>query len=267
MRGIFPILLSFILVLGMITMTGHVFAKGMDNFGNEENGVKLLELLNDIKSDLNEELPPGLYKREVKPKKNKKLEQFTKILEKNPELIKKSKAFQTFYNDAEFNKIFNDVIVTAGVGETDTASYVFDDGSIIEASLSTKMANDSSNTENSSDLVSINSVTTEPSSSAYISTYQVTLSWLWYENVRTLTEAKWHNGLSYATVEWDNAYMDISVGSGSASSYTREDNANPSVVRGQFELSDPLGTSTVTKITELNLYPGSIPLATGDVIR
>lgn len=87
------------------------------------------------------------------------------------------------------------------------------------------------------------------------------------DNVQTHTMAHWINNMSYATIDDYEALVDMTGGTASGSSKIQKNQGNPSVVRGTFILNDYWGTSSVTRITELYLYPGTLPTAAGKIAR
>jgi len=210
--------------------------------------------------EFTKEFAPGLYKYRIDT--TSKTLKANKLIQNNPELLSKTQAYQTLTNDEEFNEIFGDIELLAGVGEEDVATYVFEDGSTIEVSLKTDAI------VNGSEKLTTKSVDTDPDGEGgYNSTYSVKMSHLGINNVHTTTLANWTNNISKAKINDHETILDMVNGTGSSASKIQKDNANPSIVRGTFQLSDYFGMSTVTKITELSLYPGTTPLAGGKIAK
>ena len=248
----------------VMLLSQAVGASAAGNEGSKRYDAEFQQLRDNVKNEAKSKIAPGLYNKrldiDTKLASNS-YKKLGKFLEEHPEYLSESEAFKTFADDSKFNKVFSDVELTAGVGEEKVASYVFEDGSVIEASIKTEAV------EPAQEGISILATSTNPDGSGgYNSVYSVKITWSTV-TANTSTLANWTNNMSTARVNDHQALADCVGGSCSPSSAISKNNANPSVVRGVFQITDFFNTTSVTKITELYLYPGTTPLAGGAVVR
>ncbi|WGV60491.1 hypothetical protein QIH01_04995 [Brevibacillus brevis] len=247
MKKVVATLLAVALVLPVMSVS----ASSPQNSVNQE--LKL------VQQDFTKKFAPGLYKQRIDIGKNpsKEVLKVKEMMEHNPEFIKKTEAYQTAKNEKKFKNIFGNIELSAAVGKEDIATRVFEDGSSIEISLKT-------------DALASDGTTTDPDGDnayGYNSTYSVKISHVGIKNVHTSTMAHWINKRSTAAVDDYETVGDMVGGTVTHSAKLQKNNGNPSVVRGVFQINDFSGSSTITKITELSLYPGTTPFASGKIAR
>lgn len=254
-------------------------ALGAVNDVKQEEDIEFINILTQLEEDLEDKIEVGLTRKKSKindfnlsqesgnltinrsnfsSKDLNVMDTSVKMIQEKPELVKYTRAYKALNDEEEFNKLFDGISLSAGENEADEATYLFEDGSSLSISLTTERI----------PLITLSDVTTIRDGAGYKSVYDVTISHLWVKNARLGTVAQWYNytNPTYAHVFDTESYVDISPGNGSSRSGINKNDANPASVRGIFELTMP-SYMTVTRETALKLYPGTIPLATGEVVR
>ncbi|WDF04540.1 hypothetical protein [Shouchella hunanensis] len=195
---------------------------------------------------------------------NDDLNRIAELVDENPELSKHTEAYKVWTNDDEFNDLFEGTELNAEAGETDDVTYVFNDGSSLSASLSTESV------ENEVSPLAITEP--DPYNDGWFSNYVHTFSVLWINNAQTQTAAYWSNAVNssnnfYANVYDHQGVVDVTPGSGSGSTRVVVNNNRNSIVQGTFELNDPFGAATFTRLVDLTLHADFIPSASAEVVR